>query len=573
MKKQVKITLLTAVVLLSSLAAGAQTVKLNGVGHNNRHDDGGQMESEYLGWNSELKKAIFIVETGLYTMQWNGTTLTTPVKEPPVNAAEIKGNNEKEIWANNFNMMYGNSGAAYINGKVITVTSRDEQSTTDDQLFAVRKWDAKTGVLLSDETRPKSDNLESAGMAYNPVDGKVYGLFYITEAQLPESVTSDPEYFTDEDDADMGREGMDAGYCICTVDVATMKVTPVTPGLYYYNFVTFAINSEGRAFAMTSGGTGGYEDEYGRIRNSDNKLAGAQLCEFDLTTGLMKTRTVERTDEETGEKYTEEVNIFSEGTGYCSQYRRQSACFAKSNPNIMYWNGYYNSGKGYNDGGSWSSLSDKEWRTNGKYDTSLYAVDINSGQAVRLANIDDRWAFSCLWVDGDDASDGANIDPFNPNVTPDDGAYIALATAENGGIWQQVELGMQYTYYLEPAPGWKLHSVTFNNDDITSQVTANNMLTTPVITHKYCTLFVTFEQEAQSEVRGMEKPVSDVRVLGMNGGIRVQNAKAGDTVQVYSVDGRLLRSQKLSATQADIILDSKSLYIVKVGGKVVKVRL
>ena len=243
MKKQVKITLLTAVVLLSSLAAGAQTVKLNGVGHNNRHDDGGQMESEYLGWNSELKKAIFIVETGLYTMQWNGTTLTTPVKEPPVNAAEIKGNNEKEIWANNFNMMYGNSGAAYINGKVITVTSRDEQSTTDDQLFAVRKWDAKTGVLLSDETRPKSDNLESAGMAYNPVDGKVYGLFYITEAQLPESVTSDPEYFTDDDDADMGREGMDAGYCICTVDVATMKVTPVTPGLYYYNFVTFAINS------------------------------------------------------------------------------------------------------------------------------------------------------------------------------------------------------------------------------------------------------------------------------------------------------------------------------------------
>ena len=107
----------------------------------------------------------------------------------------------------------------------------------------------------------------------------------------------------------------------------------------------------------------------------------------------------------------------------------------------------------------------------------------------------------------------------------------------------------------------------------TNMVTANNMLTTPVITHKYCTLFVTFEQETQSEVRGMEKPVSDVRVLGMNGGIRVQNAKAGDTVQVYNVDGRLLRSQKLSATQADIILDSKSLYIVKVGGKVVKVRL
>lgn len=568
--KRIKNTLLTAAALLACLTMSAQTVKLNGVGHNNRHDDGEQMVSDYLGWNSELKKAIFIVENGLYTMQWNGTTLTTPVKEPPVEKSEIKGNNEKEIWANNFNLMYGNSGAAYINGTIITVTSRDEQSTTDDQPFYVRKWDAKTGVLLSDETRSKSDCLESAGMAYNPVDGKVYGLFYLTGKQLPEDITSDPDYFTDQDD-DM-TDG-DAGYCICSVDVRTMKVTPITPGLYYYNFVTFAINSEGRAFALTSGGTSGYEDENGRIRNIDNKLAGAQLCEFDLATGLMKTRTVEAVDEETGETYTEQVNIYSEGTGYCSQYRRQSACFAKSNPNIMYWNGYYNSGKGINEWGSWGTLPDKEWRTNGKYDTSLYAVDINSGQAVRLANIDDRWAFSCLWVDGDDASDGADIDPFNPNVTPDDGAYIALATAENGGIWQQVELGMQYTYYLEPAPGWKLHSVTFNNDDITSQVTANNMLTTPVITHKYSTLFVTFEQEETNEVRGMEKPVSDVRVLGMNGGIRVQNAKAGDTVQVYSVDGRLLRSQKLSATQADIILDSKSLYIVKVGGKVVKVRL
>ena len=568
--KRIKNTLLTAAALLACLTMSAQTVKLNGVGHNNRHDDGEQMVSDYLGWNSELKKAIFIVENGLYTMQWNGTTLTTPVKEPPVEKSEIKGNNEKEIWANNFNLMYGNSGAAYINGTIITVTSRDEQSTTDDQPFYVRKWDAKTGVLLSDETRSKSDCLESAGMAYNPVDGKVYGLFYLTGKQLPEEITSDPDYFTDQDD-DM-TDG-DAGYCICSVDVRTMKVTPITPGLYYYNFVTFAINSEGRAFALTSGGTSGYEDENGRIRNIDNKLAGAQLCEFDLATGLMKTRTVEAVDEETGETYTEQVNIYSEGTGYCSQYRRQSACFAKSNPNIMYWNGYYNSGKGINEWGSWGTLPDKEWRTNGKYDTSLYAVDINSGQAVRLANIDDRWAFSCLWVDGDDASDGADIDPFNPNVTPDDGAYIALATAENGGIWQQVELGMQYTYYLEPAPGWKLHSVTFNNDDITSQVTANNMITTPVITHKYCTLFVTFEQEETNEVRGMEKSVSDVRVLGMNGGIRVQNAKAGDTVQVYSVDGRLLRSQKLSATQADIILDSKSLYIVKVGGKVVKVRL
>lgn len=557
---------------LCSIAVSAQSVKLNGVGHNNRYDDGDQMKTHYLGWNSQLGKAIFIVDNGLYTMTWDGAALTTPEKEPPVVDAEIKGNNEREIWASNFNMMYGNSGAAYVNGKIVTVMSRDEQSTTDEELFAVRKWDATTGDLLDSRIFPKSAMLESAGMSYNPMDGKVYGLFYITEAQLAEEITSDPEYYSDEDDAAAGREGMDAGYCLCTINLSTMEITPVSSRLYYYNFVTFAINSEGRAFALTSGGTNGVADGDGKMRDMYGNLTGAQLCEFDLATGMMKTVAVPAIDEETGEEYTSYENIYTQGTGYCSQYKRQSACFSKSNPNIMYWNGFYNSGKGVNDYGSWSSLPDKEWRTNGKYDTSLYAVDITTGEATRLANIDNRWTFSCLWAMGDDPSDGADIDITNPDVTPDESAYIALATAENGGIWQQVEVGKQYTYYLEPAPGWTLHSVTFNNQDVTSEVTGNNMYTTPMISSLYSTLFVTFEENVITEV-SQERAASAVKVLGMQGGIRVNNAKVGDVVMVYSADGRLLKSYKMSSAQADIVLGGKTLYIVKVADKTVKVRL
>ena len=378
-----------AMATVFSYAAETQDVKIKGIGHNNRHDDGEQMTSTYLGWNSELQKAIFIVEQGIYAMNWNGTNLSVPEKEPAVNSAEIKGDNDKEIWANNFNLMYGNSGAAYVNGKLVTVMSRDEQSTPDEELFAVRKWDAVTGDLLSSEIFPKSANLESAGMSYNPKDGKVYGLFYITEAQLPESITNDPDYFVDQDDSDAGREGVDAGYCICTIDLETMEVTPITPGLYYYNFVTFAINSEGRAFALTSGATNGVLDENGKMINLEGELTGATLCEFDLTTGIMKA------DSE-------------KATGYCSQYRRQAACFAKSDPTKMYWVGYYNSGKGVNSYGSWSSLPDREWRTNGKYDTALYEIDITTGNATRLSKVANRWTFSALWIDGDDPSDGAD---------------------------------------------------------------------------------------------------------------------------------------------------------------------
>lgn len=554
-----------AFLALVTTVSFAQSVKIKGIGHNNRYDDGEQMKSTYLGWNAELQKAIFIVDNGIYQMNWDGTSLTTPEKEPPVVASEIRGDNEKEIWANNFNLMYGNSGAAYVDGKLITVMSRDEQSTVDDELFAVRTWDATTGDLLSTEIKPKSATLESAGMSYNPKDGKVYGLFYLTGQSLPEEITSDPDYFEDQD-ADM-TDG-DAGYALCTIDLATMTVTPITRGLYYYNFVTFAINSDGRAFALTSGGANGYLDEEGKMRNIDGELTGAQLWEFDLSTGLLKTVAVQVTDEH-GDTYTDYVPTVP-ATGYCSQYRRQAACFAASNPNKMYWVGYYNSGKGVNEWGSWSSLSDKEWRTNGKYDTALYEVDVTTGETTRLTKITNRWIFSALWIDGDDPSDNAGSDPFTPGIEePEDVAYIALQHADNGSIWQQVEIGKQYTYFLEPAEGWSLHSVSFNGSELTIE---DNTVTTPAVSAEYNKLYVTFEKMIDTAMEATSQTCQP-KVLGTWGGLHICNANAGDIVDVYAADGRLLHTHKLNGSQANISLDNGALYIVKVGQKIVKVRL
>ena len=563
MKRKTIVSLL----MMAAVTVSAQ-VTLKGIGHNNRYDDGEQMKTQYLGWNSELQKAIFIVDNGIYGMTWNGTTLTTPAKDPAVVASEIKGNNEKEIWANNFNMMYGNSGAAYVNGKLVTVFSRDESSTVDEELFRVCKWDANTGDLLSTEIRPKSDHLESAGMSYNPVDGKVYGLFYMTGQQLPTEITDDPDYFEDQD-ADM-TDG-DAGYCLCTINLSTMKVTPITKGLYYYNFITFAINSEGRAFALTSGGSSAPEGEDGKQRDINNNLTGAQLWEFDLTTGLLKTTPVQKTDPETGEVYTDYAPLVG-ATGYSSQYRRQAACFAKSNPNKMYWVGYYNSGKGINEWGSWGSLPDSDWRNNGKYDTALHEVDITTGEANRLTKVDNRWIFSALWVDGDDCSDDATVDPFNPDDDePVEGTYIALQTSDNGSIWQPVEMGKQYSYIIEPAEGWTIHSVTFNGTELT--VAEGNKVTTPAVSSQYNRLIVTFEQNAPvTGIAAVTNP-SQVKILGYADGIHISNAQPGDVVSVYGMDGRLVRTIKMRSQQADIALKGNSLYIIKVADRVVKVRL
>ena len=388
-----------------------ETIKIKGVLNNNRYDDGDQWKTEYVGWNSELGKAIFIVDFGIYAMEWDGTKLTTPVKEPAVDKKDVMSSAERQLWAANFNLMYGNSGALHVGDKIITVMSRDYESTEDNELFAVRKWNAVTGDLLnnSDEYLDVSANIESAGLSYNPVDGKIYGFFHITDAKLLDDVINDPDYTVDPDDTDFDREGKDDGYCLGTLDPKTMKITPITPGLYYGNYVTFAINSVGRAFVLTSGGVQAYEGKDGKMYNINNELTGAQLIEIDLSTGLMIRNAKEMIDPDTGLPYIE-YSYPLPATGYCSQVHRQAACFSKKNPNKMYWVGFYNSGKGFNNYGSWTTLPSKEWKTNGLYDTALYELDVETGECTRLAKIPNRHSYSCIWLEGDDPTEGVDID-------------------------------------------------------------------------------------------------------------------------------------------------------------------
>lgn len=410
--------LISATCIFTSV--NAQSIKIKGVLNNNRYDDGEQLTSQYLGWNTELQKAIFNVDLGLYALTWDGTTLSTPIKEPAVIKEDVMASNERQLWCTNFNLMYGNSGAVHVGTKLVTITSRDYESTTDEELFAVRKWDAVTGDLLSgaEDYMDVSANIESAGMSYNPKDGKVYGFFHITDAKLLDDVLNDPDYAPDQDDIDSDREGLDDGYCLGTIDLETMKITPITPGLYYGNFIAFAINSEGRAFTLTSGGTNGYIAEDGKMYNMNNELTGAQLIELDTKTGLMVRNTKKVTDPTTGETYID-YSYPLPATGYCSQVHRQAACFAKSNPDKLYWIGFFNSGKGVNEWGSWGSLPDKEWRTNGKFDTALYEINIKTGECNRLATVPNRCSFSAIWIDGDDPSEGADSSAGVSSIEPD----------------------------------------------------------------------------------------------------------------------------------------------------------
>ncbi len=365
-KRSIRLILLSAIVS-APIALSAQTLEFRGVKANARYDDGSTYKSTYIGWDSEQGKAIFDVDQGLWKMDITADTVTTEV---------VKGDN----------LMYANSGAVYKNDTIVTVYSRESEDDPTKMEFKVRWWKASDGTKLREETFPQSANLESRGMSYNPVDGKVYGLFYFTGVALPDPVSE-----LDSTDIQNG-DTTDAGYALGTIDLNTMKIQQITPGLYYDNFVTLACSPEGRIFSMTAAGT---------------------LVEFDRQKGIIITKTAKNSNGETVQ-----VNKY-DPSGVKSQFKRQASCFDFTTGKL-YWNGFVNNGMGYNDFGSYGPLPDRSWKTNGKYDTALYEINIETGAVTRISGIQNRLSLACMWIPGRDASDVTGIEditaPSNGNV-------------------------------------------------------------------------------------------------------------------------------------------------------------
>lgn len=160
------------------------------------------------------------------------------------------------------------------------------------------------------------------------------------------------------------------------------------------------------------------------------------------------------------------------------------------------------------------------------------------------------------------ASNTVSIIGTNPTSDP----TLTIKQADNGSVKVQVSKGSVYTFTMAPSNGWRVHSVTFNNSDVTSQLTSNGSFTTPAITSN-STLSVVYEQ-GSSSVNSTRS--SDVKIMATSEGIKVVDANMGDMVRVYTTDGLLQQSIKVDSQTFDIPLTKHDVYIIKVGGKTVK---
>ena len=146
---------------------------------------------------------------------------------------------------------------------------------------------------------------------------------------------------------------------------------------------------------------------------------------------------------------------------------------------------------------------------------------------------------------------------------------LFIKQANNGMISTKVNKGSCYTFTIYTEPGWKIHSVTFNNNDVTNTLYSDNSYTTPSI-NENSTISVVYEQE-NSAVN--DHYVSPIKIITTPHGIKVTGTTIDDIVHIFTTDGVLQRSIRVDGSQVEIPLHKGDVYVVKVGAKTVKLRI
>ena len=148
--------------------------------------------------------------------------------------------------------------------------------------------------------------------------------------------------------------------------------------------------------------------------------------------------------------------------------------------------------------------------------------------------------------------------------------YLTINDGANGSLKLKVNDAQPYfSLKIEPEAGWQIHSVTFNDGDVTAELSADGEYVTPVISTD-SQLGIVYAQGSSSI-----NSVSDnkIRVWTSGNNVIVEGAEFGKTINVYTIDGIMAASVNADSDRVVIPLQSGDVYIVKIGEQTLKVAL
>ena len=145
--------------------------------------------------------------------------------------------------------------------------------------------------------------------------------------------------------------------------------------------------------------------------------------------------------------------------------------------------------------------------------------------------------------------------------------FITINQAENGSVRQKLFEGTSCTFIIEAAKGWLINAVTFNGEDVTSQLGEGNIFVTPKM-YENAVLNISYEKIDDSVE---STSANAIKVSGHNGIISISGAAEGTAVTIYTLDGAMVANTTATADTAAIEVTTQQVYIIKVAGKVVKI--
>lgn len=151
--------------------------------------------------------------------------------------------------------------------------------------------------------------------------------------------------------------------------------------------------------------------------------------------------------------------------------------------------------------------------------------------------------------------------------TKKDSLLLTIRQTDNGTVSTWVAKNSSWQFKIAATDGWIIHSVTFNDVDVTDQLDNEGIFAAPAITSNSI-LSVVYEKEVDELVRTAK--TSRIKVQSTTFGARVTGTDVGDIIQVFSVDGVQHRTVQAKGTMTDVVLESGNVYILKVGDNTVK---
>lgn len=148
--------------------------------------------------------------------------------------------------------------------------------------------------------------------------------------------------------------------------------------------------------------------------------------------------------------------------------------------------------------------------------------------------------------------------------------YLICKYADQGCFKLHVTEGSKQKISISPENGWRIHSVLFNETDVTEQLTQDNVFTTPAILAT-STLNVVFEQDSPNALEIQTTTPMFIQVHGNT--LSVKNGLNNEKIQVYNLDGQLVKNLVCKNGVASCYLNPNNTYIIKTQNKTFKVRM